>query len=131
MDTDVVIRAFTRPDAEAFAALNRHWLIVHQLLEPADEKQLDDPDTHVFGRGGEIFSAVLKGVTVWRCPACPPGPEGMEVAQLAVGPSAQSRGIGGQVLLAWLRFARASGFAAVMLMSNSALVSALKLYESV
>jgi putative acetyltransferase len=130
MDTDVVIRAFTRPDAEAFAALNRHWLIAHQLLEPADEKQLDDPDTHVFGRGGEIFIAVLNGVTVGCCAAIPHGPEIMEVAKLAVDPAAQGRGIGRQLVLAALRFARAREFTTVMLTSNSALVSALKLYES-
>ena len=47
----VVIAPFEPADARAFAALNRAWLVGQDLIEPADEKQLRDPDTHIFATG--------------------------------------------------------------------------------
>ena len=130
MDNRVVIRGFQPADAPAFASLNRRWLIDHHLLEPADEKQLTDPRTHVFERGGEIFIAVMNSVTVGCCAAIPHSLEVMEVAKLAVDPAAQGRGIGRQLVLTALGFAHERGFTRVILTSNSALVNALALYES-
>ena len=130
MDDGVAIRTFQPADAQAFSSLNRRWLVDNHLLEPADEKQLDDPATHIFGRGGEIFMAVMNGVTVGCCAAIPHSSEVMEVAKLAVDPAAQGRGIGRQLVLTALRFARERGFTTVILTSNSALVNALALYES-
>ena len=130
MDNRVVIRRFQPEDASAFASLNRRWLIDHHLLEPADEKQLTDPRTHVFDRGGEIFMAVMNGVTVGCCAAIPHSVDVMEVAKLAVDPTAQGRGIGRQLVLTALDFARERGFTRIILTSNSALVNALALYES-
>ena len=131
MDTEQIrIRTYVPRDAAAFSALNRRWLIEHNLLEAADEKQLDDPDTHVFSRGGEIFIAEMNGRTVGCCAAIPHGRGALEVAKLAVDPAAQGHGIGRQLVLEALRFARERGFIKVILTSNSALVNALKLYES-
>jgi ribosomal protein S18 acetylase RimI-like enzyme len=130
MDNRVVIRRFQPADALAFGSLNRRWLIDHHLLEPADEKQLTDPHTHIFERGGEIFMAVMNGVTVGCCAAIPHGLDVMEVAKLAVDPAAQGRGIGRRLVLTALAFARERGFGRVMLTSNSALSNALALYES-
>jgi putative acetyltransferase len=130
MDDGLAIRPFQPADAHAFASLNRRWLNEHHLLEPADEWQLDDPGTHIFGRGGQIFIAVMNGVTVGCCAAIPHSTEVMEVAKLAVDPAAQGHGIGRQLVLTALRFARDGGFTRVILTSNSALVNALRLYES-
>jgi ribosomal protein S18 acetylase RimI-like enzyme len=130
MDDTLLIRTFTPADAAVFSSLNRRWLIDNHLLEPADEKQLDDPDTHVFDRGGEIFIAVLDGVTVGCCAAIPHTEHAMEVAKLAVDPTVQGKGIGRQLVLAALRFASERGFTKVILTSNSALVNAIRLYES-
>ncbi|HJR59964.1 MAG TPA: hypothetical protein VJ813_11210 [Vicinamibacterales bacterium] len=55
--TDVTISPFASADAEAFAALNLTSLVGHGLLEPAGEKQLYNPQEHVFAHAGEIFIA--------------------------------------------------------------------------
>lgn len=130
MDKGVAIRTFQPADAQAFSSLNRRWLVDNHLLEPADEKQLDDPATHVFGRGGEIFMAVMNGVTIGCCAAIPHSREVMEVAKLAVDPAAQGRGIGRKLVLTAVGFARERGFTKMILTSNSGLVNALRLYES-
>ena len=48
----VSITPFEPGDGVAFADLNRAWLVGYGLIEPADERQLQDPQTHVFGVGG-------------------------------------------------------------------------------
>jgi ribosomal protein S18 acetylase RimI-like enzyme len=130
MTPHLTIRAFRPDDAAAFAALNRRWLLEHGLLEPADEKQLTNPWAHILDRGGEIFMAVTNGVTVGCCAAIPHSRTVLELAKLAVDPSSQGHGIGRQLALAVVAFASARGFVKVVLTSNSALVAAIRLYET-
>lgn len=127
---NLVIRPFQPGDADAFVSLNRHWLIENQLLEPADERQLADYDAQVLQRGGEIFIAVLNGARVGCCAAIPRDGGRLELAKLAVDPSAQGHGIGRQLAEAVVRFAAERGFSRVVLTSNSALRAAIRLYES-
>jgi putative acetyltransferase len=126
----VRIEPFEPPDAGPFAALNRAWLIGHDLIEPADEAQLRDPDTHVFARGGEIFMARVAGVAVGCCAAIPHGAATIEVAKLAVDPSARGHGIGRKLVHAALRFGQERGCRTAMLTSSTRLTAALRLYES-
>jgi putative acetyltransferase len=124
------IAPFEPGDRDAFAALNLAWLVGHGLLEPADEHQLHDPDTHIFARGGEIFMARLDGTTVGCCAAIPHGQGVIEVAKLAVDPSAQGHGIGRKLVHAALRFGQARQCTTAMLTSSTRLTAALRLYES-
>lgn len=126
----VRIEPFEPQDAGLFATLNRAWLIGHGLIEPADEAQLDDPDTHVFARGGEIFMARMDGVAVGCCAAIPHDAATIEVAKLAVDPGAQGRGIGRKLVHAALRFGQERGCRTALLTSSTRLTAALRLYES-
>lgn len=126
----LTIAPFDLPDAEAFAALNRAWLVGHDLLEPADEKQLNDPDTHILARGGEIFMARLDGRTVGCCAAIPHRDDVIEVAKLAVDPGAQGLGIGRKLVHAALRFGQERGANTAILTSSTRLTAALRLYRS-
>jgi len=127
----LVIDTFRPGDADAFAALNLAWLQGYGLLEPADEQQLYDPDTHVFGLGGEIFMARVGEVTVGCCAAIP-RPEGaIEVAKLAVEPGAKGHGIGRQLVYAALKFGQARHYTKAVLTSNARLKTAIRLYESI
>ena len=85
----VTITPFEPGDGEAFAALNLAWLVGHGLLEPADEKQLYNPQGYIFGHGGEIFMARIGEVPIECCAAIPRGDGSMEVAKLAVDTAAQ------------------------------------------
>jgi putative acetyltransferase len=126
----VSVTPFTPSDAEAFVALNLQWLVGHGLLEPADEKQLYDPQTHVFDHGGEIFMARIGEVAIGCCAAIPRGDGSMEVAKLAVDRGARGRGIGRQLVETALAWGQQRHCTRAVLTSNRKLRTALKLYES-
>ena len=127
--TDVKIELFRPEHTAAFEALNRAWLVGHDLLEPADEPDLKDPNGTIIETGGQIYVAVENGAVIGTCGIAPHGPGEFEVRKLAVAASAQGRGIGMQLVEACLDFARQRGARRISLISNSQLVSALRLYE--
>jgi len=115
---------------EAFERLNRVWLEGHSLLEQADIDCLLDPETHVLATGGEVFFAMDQGEVLGTCAAIRVPPSTVELAKLAVSPGARGRGIGRILCNQVLAFSRGVGASDVELLSNSALVPAIRLYES-
>lgn len=130
MSTIVEIDTYRREHAEGFAALNRAWLQEHRLLEPRDELQLTDPETHILGKGGRIIVALDAGEVVGTCAVLPHGPGELEIVKLAVAPAAQGQGLGRRLVEWCLAYARDQGAHRVVLVSSSRLRSALRLYES-
>lgn len=126
----VSITPFVPQDADAFVALNLAWLVGHDLLEPADEQQLNDPQAHVFDHGGEIFMAKIGDVAIGCCAAIPRGDGSMEIAKLAVDRTARGRGIGRRLVHAALAWGQQRHYTRAVLTSNLRLKMALKLYES-
>lgn len=114
----------------AFERLNRQWLEGHSLLEPADLECLQDPEGHVLATGGQVFFAMDDGNVVGTCAAIRVPPSTVELAKLAVSPEAQGRGIGRRLCNHVIQFARGVGATEIELTSNTALVSAIRLYES-
>ncbi len=113
-----------------FARLNRRWLEEYFTVEPLDEAYLGDPEGHIIQPGGEIFFA-LEGDRVIGCCAAKLQDNGdFELAKLAVDPSAQGRGLGRILAREVIEFALGRGAQKVVLVSNSRLVPAIKLYES-
>lgn len=120
-----------RPELQpAFERLNRQWLEAHSLLEQADLECLQDPEGQVLAKGGQVFFAVDDGNVVGTCAAIRVPPSTVELAKLAVSPEAQGRGIGRRLCDQVIQFARGVGATEVELTSNTALVSAIRLYES-
>ena len=120
-----------RPELQpAFERLNRQWLEAHSLLEQADIECLQDPEGNVLATGGQVFFAVDDGNVVGTCAAIRVPPSTVELAKLAVSPEAQGRGIGRRLCNQVIQFARGVGATEVELTSNTALVSAIRLYES-
>lgn len=114
----------------AFERLNRTWLEAHGLLEPADLAYLQDPQGSILAGGGQIYLALDGDAVVGTCAAIRVAPATIELAKLAVAPAAQQQGLGRQLCLRVIRFARDAGATRVELTSNSALVQAIRLYES-
>lgn len=125
----ISIDTFRPEHGAAFDALNRAWLTAYDLLEPADELHLTDPEGEILAHGGQIFVALEGEAVVGTCAAVPHGPGAFEVAKLAVAPSARGRGIGRQLVDACLDYAKRRGARQVVLVSNSRLGTALRLYE--
>lgn len=124
------IEPFRREHAAAFDSLNRAWLVGHNLLEGPDEDQLTDPWTHILNPGGQIFVATEGPEVLGSCAVVPQPDGSLELAKLAVSPSARGQGLGRRLVQACLDFARQQGITRVVLLSNSQLKSAVKLYES-
>jgi len=127
---DIVIDTFRPADQEAFAELNRAWLTEYGLLEAPDERQLVNPVQEIIGPGGQIFLARRNGEVVGTCAVLPHEADVLELVKLAVAPGAQGLGLGRRLVEACLAFARDRGARRVVLLSNSRLGAALRLYES-
>jgi putative acetyltransferase len=125
----VVIDTFRPEHAAAFDSLNRAWLTAYDLLEAADEPHLTDPAGQILAHGGQIFVALQDEAVVGTCAVVPHGPVAFEVAKLAVAPTARGRGIGRELVDACLGYAQQRGARQAVLVSNSRLEAALRLYE--
>ena len=127
--TTIVIRAFESRDARAVADLNRAWLDQFNLREPIDDRFLADPAGEVIVPGGAIFIAEIDGRVAGTCAIAPHDDAVFEIVKLAVAPEAKGRGIGRQLIAACLSFARGRGARRAVLVSNSQLTTAIRIYE--
>jgi ribosomal protein S18 acetylase RimI-like enzyme len=116
--------------AADFRRLNVAWLKGNGLWEEVHAKSLDAPRETILAAGGQIFFAVADGVVVGTCAVLRVGPGVVELAKLAVAPAAQGRGLGRRLTLAALEHARSLGAEKVVLVTNSRLTPAIRLYES-
>ena len=113
-----------------FTRLNREWLEGFGLLEEADAKHLNSPKASIIDRGGQIFFAVEGESVLGTCAAIRHSGRSVEIAKLAVTPSARKRGIGRMLTEAVIEYSRDLGALKLFLVSNTKLTSALRLYES-
>ena len=130
-DTRCDIVAFADEHGDAFYTLNRTWLDEHGLYEPPDEAQLTDPTGTILAPGGAIYVALDGDAVIGTAALLPHGPGEMELVKLAVHPSMRGRGIARRLTEKCLDHARRQGTHRVVLVSNSRLTAALRLYESV
>jgi ribosomal protein S18 acetylase RimI-like enzyme len=120
-----------RPELRAdFERLNRSWLEAHSLLEAADLVYLEDPDRHILADGGQVFFAIQGGEVVGTCAAIRVSATTFELAKLSVAQAARGRGLGRRLCKLVLDYASAAGATEIVLSSNSSLVDAIHLYES-
>jgi putative acetyltransferase len=127
---NVHIETFRPEHEQAFATLNRAWLVQHGLLEPPDENQLANPQGTILAPGGQIFVAVRDEDVLGTCAVIPHGAGVVELAKLTVAPAAQGQGLGRRLVEACLAFAREHDIRRVVLVSSSRLPAALRLYEA-
>ena len=119
-----------------FKRLNVAWISHYFTVEPHDLEQLDHPEIHVLPNGGQIFLArrgfAELGDEIVGCSAMVNmGESGFELAKMAVSPEVQGQGIGKQLALACIDYARQLGVKTVWLESNRVLAPALAMYASV
>lgn len=138
-------RLKTQPDARAaehvrlltyqpqytadFKRLNVEWIEKDFVLEAADLRMLDHPETYVLQRGGQILLAEYQGQIVGACALLRMDAHTLELAKMAVSPAAQGLGIGQRLAQAALDTARNMGAQRVYLESNTRLSAAIRLYH--
>jgi ribosomal protein S18 acetylase RimI-like enzyme len=79
--------------------------------------------------GGEIFFVVDDGAVHGTCALVPHGPGVFELAKMAVSPAARGRGYGEMLMRAAIAHARGAGARRLILVSNTRLVPAIRLYR--
>lgn len=126
----IEIETFRSEHARRFGELNREWLERHSLMEPADEEQLADPQKYFLDCGGRIFVALRDGQVIGTCAVLPHGTDDVELAKLTVAAEFRGQGIARRLVERCIAYAREQKARRVMLVSNSRLQAALRLYES-
>jgi putative acetyltransferase len=127
----ITVREFQAGDEDAFRQLNEEWITRYFKLEPKDEYAFANPRKTILDSGGRIFFALRNDVPVGCCALVAMRLGELEVAKMAVTPSAQGLGVGRLVLQHAVDEARASGATRLYLETNHTLTPAIHLYEAV
>ena len=128
----IEVEPFRPGDEEAFFELNAHWIRKYFTIEPADERQLRDPQSSILQHGGAIWVARHQRTQqpVGTCALVRHG-ESWEVAKLSVSDDYQGHGLGRRLVEATLTGAKERGIPKLILETNAQLKPAIRLYESV
>ena len=112
-----------------FERLNREWIERWFTREEEDRKVFEDPSGRIVEPGGQIFFVVDEGGVRGTCAVIRHDGETLELAKMAVDPSARGRGYGDRLIDAAIALAREVGARRIMLVSNTRLGPALALYR--
>ena len=119
-----------RPEyREAFEQLNRDWIEQHFVIEEADREVFRDPSAAIVEPGGEIFFVLENGQVQGTCAVLPHEPGIYEIAKMAVAPSARGKGYGDLLMEACVDFGRRVRARRIIIVSNTKLAPAIRLYE--
>jgi len=121
---------FNEKLAPHFEALNREWIERYFAIEEADRVLFADPFSAIVKPGGQIFFVIAAEEVVGTCAVVRHNARVFELAKMAVSPNAQGRGYGNQLMKAAIEFARNAGADTLVLLTNSNLGPALRLYEN-
>jgi putative acetyltransferase len=114
---------------EAFERLNREWIETYFVLEPADREILADPRRKILDPGGQVFFVLERGEVLGTCAVLRHSADECEIAKMAVVPAARGRGYGDLLMEASLAYAREIQSSRVIIVSNTALSPAIRLYR--
>lgn len=126
----MIVRDYTPNDAAAFRDLNLAWVEAFFTVEDEDRAQLEDPNTHIFDKGGAILIAEYEGEAVGTVGLVPGHHEGMlELIKMSARSDIQGKGIGRALMDAAIERAREMGASQIWLETNTSLEAALALYR--
>jgi GNAT superfamily N-acetyltransferase len=112
----------------SFERLNREWIETYFVLEDADREVLADPRGKILSGGGQVFFVLEQGQVLGTCAILRHSADDYEIAKMAVAPAARGRGFGTLLMEACLDFAREAGARRVIVVSNTVLEPAIRLY---
>lgn len=126
----VTIIPYEPRHAAAFKRLNIEWLRKYFRVEPIDVRVLSRP-AQILRQGGLILLARSGQKIIGTCALIKEADARYELSKMAVTDRFQGLGVGRKLLLEILDRFRSLGSSELFLETNSKLVPAIKLYESV
>ena len=114
----------------AFEFLNRAWIEEYFVMEEEDLKTLQNPESYVLEKGGEVFFAILDGEVVGTAAMIQTDKGIYELAKMAVARQFQGLGIGKKLLKRCVDFSKEREATEIFLITNDSLKPALSLYLS-
>jgi GNAT superfamily N-acetyltransferase len=113
----------------AFEQLNREWIERYFALEDADRELFRDPEATIVASGGQIFFVLEDGQVQGTCAVLRQDAHECEIAKMAVAQAARGRGFGDLLMRAAIRFAAETGARRIVIVSNTVLEPAIRLYQ--
>lgn len=131
--SEVTVRLFRPGDEDDFRRLNEAWIAKYFGIEAKDRETFADPQHKIIEPGGQIFLAFLDGVAVGTVGLLrmPGKVHSYELIKMATDKNYQRRGIARAVIQAAIEWARQQKACRLYLETNSSLIPAIRLYESV
>jgi putative acetyltransferase len=120
---------YTSEHAAVFKTLNLEWLDKYGLTESHDLLYLDNPQTMILDKGGEIYLAEDGNEIVGTAAIANEGDGVFELIKMSVTAAWQGRGISKMLIERCIERAKAIGAKKLMLFSSSKLTTAVALYE--
>lgn len=129
VDSWPVVVRYREELRDAFERLNRDWIETYFTLEPADRELLGDPQRNIIDPGGQVFFVLEQGEVQGTCAVLRHSDVECEIAKMAVARAARGRGYGDLLMECSLAFAREIGSQRVVIVSNTVLAPAIRLYR--
>jgi putative acetyltransferase len=128
VDSGTTVVPYREEFRSAFEQLNRDWIESYFVVEQADREVLADPRGKILDAGGQVFFVLERGEVRGTCAVLRHNPDDYEIAKMAVAAAARGRGFGDLLMDAAVAFARDAGARRVIIVSNTVLEPAIKLY---
>ena len=113
-----------------FEKLNREWIEEFFRMEDEDFHTLQNPESYVIQKNGEIFFAINDQIVIGTAAMIPFSEDVFELAKMSVKKGFQGKGVGKLLLKRCIKFAQERNANEIFLLTNDILKPALNLYLS-
>ena len=127
---NIDIVTFQKKYKADFERLNREWIEEYFQMEDEDFYTLQNPESHVIEKNGEIFFALCDDAVIGTAAMIPFSKSVFELAKMSVMRDFQGRGVGKLLLKKCIQFAQERKADEIFLLTNDVLKPALNLYLS-
>ena len=125
----IQITSYDPKHKQAFYDLNIAWLEKYFTIEPSHTKLLNNPETEVLAKGGEVFFALKNGKAVGAVALKSYSNGVYELTKLGVDPSAHGLGIGRKLCEHVIENFQEKQGTRLFLETHTKLKAAMALYE--
>ena len=129
MATSIQLVPYASKYKQAFIDLNIDWLAEYFVVEPYDQKILEQCEEVILKKGGHIFFALQDEEVVGTFAFLKASDGIYELGKMAVAKTKRGLGIGNQMMAFSIRFAEKHHWKKLFLYSSSLLDNSLHLYR--